>query len=36
MNTTTITTNSINKFNQLLNYLYTKEVSNKLHSFGAH
>ena len=27
MNTTTITTNSINKFNQLLNYLYTKEVS---------
>ena len=27
MNTTTITTNSINKFNQLLNYFYTKEVS---------
>lgn len=27
MNTTTITTNSNNKFNQLLNYLYTKEVS---------
>ena len=27
MNTTIITTNSINKFNQLLNFLYSKKIS---------
>lgn len=27
MNTTIITTNSINKFNQLLNFLYSKKTS---------
>ena len=27
MNTTIISTNSINKFNQLLNFLYSKKIS---------
>lgn len=27
MNTTIITTNSINKFNQILNFLYSKKIS---------
>lgn len=27
MNTTIIITNSINKFNQLLNFLYSKKIS---------
>jgi hypothetical protein len=33
MNTTTITTNSINKFNQLLNHLYQLSSNNSQLSF---